>query len=115
MPLGASAAIVPPTGSVDNLLVSVTISASHVAWASIRTEPTLMEVGEAAGVAAALSVHGGVGVREVASVKIEDALQARGGILSVPSRRPAPRDRPLARVQGPFLGGLGLRGAGMGA
>ncbi len=59
------AAIVPPPGSVDNLLVSVTISATHVAWASIRTEPTLMEIGEAAGVAAAVAARNGLGVREV--------------------------------------------------
>ena len=82
------AAIVPPTGSVDNLLVSVTISASHVAWASIRTEPTLMEIGEAAGVAAALAVRGRVGVREVEAAAIEKVLLAHRGILSVPPSRP---------------------------
>ncbi len=77
-------AIVPPAGSVDNLLVSVTISASHVAWSSIRVEPTLMEVGEAAGVAAGLAVRDGVGVREVEYDAIRETLLARGGILSVP-------------------------------
>jgi hypothetical protein len=78
------AAIVPPPGSVDNLLVSVTVSASHVAWASIRTEPTLMQIGEAAGVAAAVAVRDGVGVREVDYNAIRTILLAGHGILSVP-------------------------------
>jgi hypothetical protein len=82
------AAIVPPSGSVDNLLVSVTISASHVAWSSIRTEPTLMELGEAAGVAAGLAVRGGIGVREVGPEAIRAVLLQRGAILAVPPGGP---------------------------
>ena len=76
--------IVPPPGAVDNLIVSVTISASHVAWASIRTEPTLMQIGEAAGVAAALAARQSIGVREVSYGAIRAVLLARGGILAVP-------------------------------
>lgn len=41
---------------IDNLLVPVAISASHVGWGSIRLEPTWMQLGESAGHAAALSV-----------------------------------------------------------
>ena len=85
------AAIVAPAGSVDNLLVSVAISASHVAWSSVRTEPTLMEIGEAAGVAAALAARDGIGVREVPTTDIRSGLLANGAILSVPGgRRRAP-------------------------
>jgi hypothetical protein len=40
---------------VDNLLVPVCLSATHVAWGTVRLEPVFMEIGEAAGVAAALS------------------------------------------------------------
>ena len=40
---------------VDNLLVPVCLSASHVAWGAIRLEPTWMQTGEAAGFAAALA------------------------------------------------------------
>ena len=42
---------------VDNLLVPVALSATHVAWGTIRLEPTWMEIGEAAGFAAALSIR----------------------------------------------------------
>ena len=41
---------------VDNLLVPVCLSATHVAWGAVRLEPVFMHVGEAAGVAAALAV-----------------------------------------------------------
>lgn len=41
---------------VDNLLVPVALSASHVGWGSIRLEPVWMQTGEAAGFAAALAI-----------------------------------------------------------
>jgi len=41
---------------VENLLVPVAISASHVGWGAIRLEPTWMQLGESAGHAAALAV-----------------------------------------------------------
>ncbi|MCW0220641.1 MAG: FAD-dependent oxidoreductase, partial [Prosthecobacter sp.] len=41
---------------VDNLLVPVALSASHVGWGSIRLEPVWMQTGESAGFAAALAV-----------------------------------------------------------
>lgn len=40
---------------VDNLLVPLCLSATHVAWGAVRLEPVAMEVGEAAGFAAALA------------------------------------------------------------
>lgn len=40
---------------VDNLLVPVCLSATHVAWGAIRLEPVWMQTGEAAGFAAALA------------------------------------------------------------
>ncbi len=40
---------------VDNLLVPVCLSATHVAWGAVRLEPVWMMTGEAAGIAAALA------------------------------------------------------------
>ena len=45
---------------VDNLLVPVCLSATHVAWGAVRLEPVWMETGEAAGFAAALSKQRGI-------------------------------------------------------
>ncbi len=44
---------------VDNLLVPVCLSATHVAWGAIRLEPVYMQTGEAAGFAAALAKQQG--------------------------------------------------------
>jgi hypothetical protein len=46
------------TNEVENLLVPVAISASHVGWGSIRLEPVWMQIGESAGFAATLAVKG---------------------------------------------------------
>jgi hypothetical protein len=43
---------------VENLLVPVAMSASHVGWGAIRLEPCWMQLGESAGLAAALAVKG---------------------------------------------------------
>lgn len=45
---------------VDNLLVPVCMSTSHVGWGSVRLEPVWMQIGEAAGFAAALSVKSNI-------------------------------------------------------
>ncbi len=40
---------------LDNLLVPVCLSSTHVAWGTIRLEPTWMQIGESAGIAVALA------------------------------------------------------------
>ena len=44
---------------VDNLLVPVCLSATHVGWNVVRLEPVFMQTGEAAGLAAALAARNG--------------------------------------------------------
>ncbi|MBM3858135.1 MAG: FAD-dependent oxidoreductase [Verrucomicrobia bacterium] len=46
--------------NVNNLIVPVCLSATHVAWGAVRLEPVFMQTGEAAGFAAALSKKHGV-------------------------------------------------------
>jgi hypothetical protein len=58
-------ALTPQREDADNLLVPVCLSASHVAFASVRMEPTLMMLGEAAGTAAAHAARRGIPVQEV--------------------------------------------------
>ena len=50
------APIVPRKGEAENLLVPVCLSASHIAFGSIRMEPVFMILGQSAGTAAALSI-----------------------------------------------------------
>ena len=57
--------------AVENLLVPVALSATHVGFGTIRLEPPWMHVGEAAGFAAALAGRNGVSPGRLDS----DALQ----------------------------------------
>jgi hypothetical protein len=48
--------MLPPATDATNVLVPVAVSASHVAFQTIRLEPTWCILGQAAGVAAALAL-----------------------------------------------------------
>lgn len=59
--------------NVENLMFAGrNISASHLAFASARVMGTCSVVGQAAGTAAALAVKYGIGIRQLASEKIEE-------------------------------------------
>jgi FAD dependent oxidoreductase len=57
--------LTPRREDCENLLVPVCLSASHVAFGSVRTEPTLMQLGHAAGAAAAQAARREVAVQDV--------------------------------------------------
>jgi hypothetical protein len=59
---------------VDGLLVPVALSATHVAFSSIRMDPTWTVLGQAAGVAAALSARHDVAPRDLPVTEIQDEL-----------------------------------------
>jgi hypothetical protein len=59
---------------IDGLLVPVAVSATHVAFSAIRMEPTWMALGQAAGVAAALSLRAGQPVRDVSIDQLQREL-----------------------------------------
>ncbi len=57
--------ITPKREECSNLLVPVCMSASHIAYGSIRMEPVFMMMGEAAGAAASLAIDANQKVQEV--------------------------------------------------
>jgi hypothetical protein len=57
--------IVPKVGECANLLVPICLSASHVAYSSIRMEPVYMVLGQSAGTAAALSIDNKTSVQDL--------------------------------------------------
>jgi hypothetical protein len=58
-------AIIPKAGEAGNLLVPVCLSATHIAYGSIRMEPVFMILGQSAATAAALALDGHVPVQEI--------------------------------------------------
>jgi hypothetical protein len=74
-------ALTPAREHATNLLVPVCLSASHVAFGSIRMEPTLMLLGHAAGHAAAQAARRGVSVQDVDVRALQEELERRGQVL----------------------------------
>jgi hypothetical protein len=73
--------LTPRYEDCENLLVPVCVSASHVAFASIRMEPQYMILGHAAGVAAALAVKEQLAVQRVPVAPLQRALRAQRQVL----------------------------------
>ncbi len=69
-------AMVPKREECANLLVPVCLSATHVAYGSIRMEPVFMILGQSAGAAASLAIADKVAVQEVNYGKLKARLMA---------------------------------------
>ncbi len=76
--------LTPRREDASDLLVPVCLSASHVAFGSVRMEPTLMLLGHAAGLAAAQAARRGVAVQDVDVARLQDDLRDAGGVLAAP-------------------------------
>ena len=68
--------IVPRASDCANILVPVCLSATHAAHGSIRMEPVFMQLGQAAAMAAAISIEDRVDVQKVAYSKLLAKLKA---------------------------------------
>jgi len=66
---------------VDGLIVPVAASTTHVAFSSIRMEPTWMALGQAAGTAAHLALLDGVPLREISIPTLRRHLAEGGQVL----------------------------------
>jgi hypothetical protein len=73
--------IVPKAAECENLLVPVCLSATHIAYGSIRMEPVFMILGESAATAAALALDGQVSVQKVDYQKLRARLLADKQVL----------------------------------
>ena len=78
------AAIVPKRSEASNLLVPVALSASHIAYGSIRMEPVFMILGESAAAAASLAIASGRPVQDIDYTRLRERLIANGQRLSLP-------------------------------
>jgi hypothetical protein len=73
--------IVPKPSECTNLLVPVCVSASHIAFGSIRMEPVFMILGQSAAQAASLAIDNKQSVQNISYKILEGKLLERGQIL----------------------------------
>jgi len=77
----AYGSLVPKKGQGSNLLVPVAMSASHIAYGSIRMEPVFMILGQSAATAAVLAMDAGVPVQDVPYEQLKTQILKDGQIL----------------------------------
>jgi hypothetical protein len=68
--------LIPKREECTNLLVPVCLSASHIAYGSIRMEPVFMSLGQAAGMAAGMAAKSGVAVQALDVATLRRTLES---------------------------------------
>ena len=92
-------AIIPPAGECENLWVPVALSATHIAYGSIRMKPVFMILGQSAATAASLAIDDRVPAQKVDYAKLRAQLLQDGQVL-------AWTDTPAATAPAPKHDGL---------
>jgi hypothetical protein len=77
----AYGSLVPQKKECTNLLVPVCVSASHIAYGSIRMEPVFMILGQSAAVAACLAIDKKMAVQDVPYSVLREMLIKRDQVL----------------------------------
>ena len=75
-------AVLPKRDECANLIVPVCLSASHIAFGSIRMEPVFFALGQVAGTAASIAVSHDVTVQDVPYAELAARLTADGQVIS---------------------------------
>lgn len=76
-------AITPRAEECVNLLVPVALSATHVAFSSIRVEPAWMVIGHSAGIAAALIAVEKQDVQQLDYATLKPRLEAQRQVVEL--------------------------------
>lgn len=69
-------ALIPKESECQNLLVPVCLSASHIAYGSIRMEPVFMVLGQSTALAAAMAIDAKTSVQKIDVAKLQQKLKA---------------------------------------
>jgi hypothetical protein len=75
--------IVPKKEECTNLLVPVCVSASHIAFGSIRMEPVFMILGQSAAAAAVMAIDNKINVQDIPYKQLEEVLLSKNQILKI--------------------------------
>jgi hypothetical protein len=78
----------PKASECTNLLVPVCLSASHIAYGSIRMEPVFMVLGQSAATAAGLAIEGNTSVQAIDYGTLKERLLASGQVLDFVTSTP---------------------------
>ncbi len=73
--------LVPLKNDCQNLLVPVCVSASHIAFGSIRMDPVFMILGQSVAVAACLAIDNRIPVQDVNYNQLKEILVKKGQVL----------------------------------
>jgi len=84
--------VIPRREECQNLLVPVSLSASHIAFGSIRMEPVFMVLGQSTATAAMQAIAADVAVQDVDFVQLKAKLLADRQVLQWTDPRPAPSE-----------------------
>ena len=76
--------IIPWEGDCLNLVVPVCLSATHIAFGSIRMEPVFMVLGHSAGAVAHHALEEGLPVQRIDYPRLRERLLAEGQVLELP-------------------------------
>jgi hypothetical protein len=79
-------ALTPHKNECINLLVPVCVSASNVAFAAIRLEPTWMHLGEVSGIAAAMAIRDAQSVQEIDTPTLQQRVLEVGIPLAIENK-----------------------------
>ena len=74
----AYGSIIPKQNECENLLVSICVSCTHIAFGSIRMEPVFMILGQSAAAAASLAIDKKVPVQQVPYEELKKTLVEKG-------------------------------------
>ncbi|MBC8216536.1 MAG: FAD-dependent oxidoreductase [Candidatus Marinimicrobia bacterium] len=75
--------IVPKKKDCTNLIVPVCLSASHIAYGSIRMEPVFMVLGQSAATAAAIAIQKNISVQDVNYTTLQSQLIKNHQVLNL--------------------------------
>ena len=81
----AYGSLVPKKTQCENLMVSVCVSSSHIAFGSIRMEPVFMILGQSAATGAVLALEGKLAVQDVPYSRLREQLLKDGQVLEYAS------------------------------
>jgi hypothetical protein len=74
-------AIMPKKEECNNLLVTVSVSSSHIAFGSIRMEPVFMILGQSAGTIASMAIEKRKSIYDLSYKELKTKLESDGQIL----------------------------------